>query len=158
VVSLYRSPRRHLLAIFGPGAIVAELAMIDGLPRSGSVQAIRDCESPSSNVLPSSRCCISPRALNRYRNAARALLQFARQLGEEAGPGRIPIRHRAAQGYLAAMAGVARNSVSCTFREWHRQKVVQGSSRTGYVVHKAKLEGAAGILARAERETPRDTY
>jgi len=84
--------------------------------------------------------------------AARALLQFARQLGEEAGPGRTPIRHRAAQGYLAAMAGVARDSVSCTFREWHRQKVVQGSSRTGYVVHKAKLEGAAGILARAEAE------
>jgi CRP/FNR family transcriptional regulator, cyclic AMP receptor protein len=44
VVSLYRSPRRHLLAIFGPGAIVGELAMIDGLPRSASVQAIRDCE------------------------------------------------------------------------------------------------------------------
>jgi len=71
---------------------------------------------------------------------------------------RILIRHRIEQGYLAAMAGVARDSVSCTFREWHRQKVVQESSRTCSVVHKAKLEDAAGILARAERQTPRDTY
>ena len=71
---------------------------------------------------------------------------------------RILIRHRIEHGYLAAMAGVARDSVSCTFREWHRQKVVQESSRTCSVVHKAKLEDAAGILARAERQTPRDTY
>ena len=41
------------------------------------------------------------------------------------------------------MAGVARESVSRTFREWHRQKIVEGSSRTGYVVHKGKLESIA---------------
>jgi len=38
---------------------------------------------------------------------------------------------------------VARESVSRTFREWHREKIVEESTRTGYVVHKAKLEGAA---------------
>ena len=27
-----------------PGAIVGELAMIDGLPRSATIQAVRDCE------------------------------------------------------------------------------------------------------------------
>jgi CRP/FNR family transcriptional regulator len=41
------------------------------------------------------------------------------------------------------MAGVARESVSRTLREWHRQKVVEGSSRTGYVVDQTRLEGAA---------------
>jgi CRP/FNR family transcriptional regulator, cyclic AMP receptor protein len=35
---------QRILAILGPGAIVGELAMIDGLPRSASVQALRDCE------------------------------------------------------------------------------------------------------------------
>ena len=74
---------------------------------------------------------------------ARALLQFARQLGEEAEPGRIQIRHRITQNDLAAMAGVARESVSRTLQDWQRQKVVQGSARTGYVVHKARLEGLA---------------
>jgi CRP/FNR family transcriptional regulator, cyclic AMP receptor protein len=74
---------------------------------------------------------------------ARALLQFARLLGEEAGPGQILIRHRITQNDLAAMAGVARESVSRTWREWHRQKIVEGSSRTGYIVRKISLESAA---------------
>jgi hypothetical protein len=58
------------------------------------------------------------------------------------GTGTKPV-HRITQNDLAAMAGVARESVSRTFREWQRQKVVEGSPRSGYVVHKAKLEGAA---------------
>src|SRR6516164_3081619 len=32
----------RILAILGPGSIVGELAMIDGLPRSATVQALRD--------------------------------------------------------------------------------------------------------------------
>jgi CRP-like cAMP-binding protein len=34
---------QRILAILGSGAIVGELAMIDGLPRSATVQAVRDC-------------------------------------------------------------------------------------------------------------------
>src|SRR5512147_2249615 len=34
----------RILAILGPGAIVGELAMLDGLPRSASVVAVRDSE------------------------------------------------------------------------------------------------------------------
>src|SRR5438128_4496871 len=39
------SPRgeERIIAILGPGAIVGELAMIDGLPRSASVVALHDC-------------------------------------------------------------------------------------------------------------------
>jgi CRP/FNR family transcriptional regulator len=74
---------------------------------------------------------------------ARALLQFARQLGEEAGAGRVLIRHRITQHDLAAMAGVARESVSRTLREWQKQKLVERQSGTGYIVHKASLEKAA---------------
>src|ERR1700746_1838393 len=39
------SPRgaERIIAILGPGAIVGELSMIDGLPRSASVVAMRDC-------------------------------------------------------------------------------------------------------------------
>jgi CRP/FNR family transcriptional regulator, cyclic AMP receptor protein len=35
---------KRILAILGPGTIVGELAMIDGLPRSSSIFAVRDCE------------------------------------------------------------------------------------------------------------------
>ena len=33
----------RILTILGPGAIVGELSMIDGLPRSASVVAVSDC-------------------------------------------------------------------------------------------------------------------
>ncbi len=38
------SGAERILAILGPGAIVGDLAIIDGLPRSASVTALRDCE------------------------------------------------------------------------------------------------------------------
>ena len=159
---------QRTLAILGPGAIVGELAMIDGLPRSASVQAIRECEltfvsrtaftellqrhpelyidivmTLAARLRQSDEDLVASSFLTVRARVARALLQFARQLGEEAGPGRILIRHNVTQSDLAAMAGVARESVSRTLREWQRQKIVEGSSRSGYVVRKASLERAA---------------
>jgi CRP/FNR family transcriptional regulator len=162
------SDERRTLAILGPGAIVGELAMIDGLPRSASVQAIRNCEltflgraaftemlhhhpelyidivaTLAARLRQSDEDMVASSFLTVPARIARALLQFAHQLGEEAEPGHILIRHNITQSDLAAMAGVARESVSRTFREWHRQKIVQGSSRIGYIVHKARLEDVA---------------
>ena len=159
---------QRILALLGPGAIVGELAMIDGLPRSASVQAVRDCEltfisraaftdtlrrhpelyvdimtTLAARLRHSDEDLAASSFLTVRARVARALLQFARLLGEEAGPGQILIRHRITQADLAAMAGVARESVSRTWREWHRQKIVEGSSRTGYVVRKISLERAA---------------
>ena len=159
---------QRILAILGPGAIVGELAMIDGLPRSASVQAVRDCEltfvsraaftdmlrqrpelygdivtTLAARLRQSDEDMVASSFLTVRARVARALLQFAHQLGEDLGVGRILIRHRITQSDLAAMAGVARESVSRTLREWHRQKVLEGSPRAGYVVHKIKLEGAA---------------
>ena len=34
----------RILAILGPGSIIGKLAIIDGLPRSAAVVAIRDCK------------------------------------------------------------------------------------------------------------------
>ncbi|HET9394895.1 MAG TPA: Crp/Fnr family transcriptional regulator [Nitrospiraceae bacterium] len=162
------SGEQRILALLGPGAIVGELAMIDGLPRSASVKAVRDCEltfvgrAAFTDMLhqhPELYVDIVKTLAARLRHSdedmaassfrtvrarvARALLQFARLLGEETGPGQILIRHRVTQADLAAMAGVARESVSRTFRELHHQKIVEGSSRTGYVVHKGELERIA---------------
>ena len=159
---------QRILAILGAGAIVGELAMIDGLPRSATVQAVRECEltfvsraaftdmlnrhpqlyidivaTLAARLRQSDEDMVASSFLTVRARVARALLQFALQLGKEAEPGRILIQHRITQSDLAAMAGVARESVSRTFREWHRQKIVQGSSRNAYVVDKAKLEAAA---------------
>ena len=163
---------QRILAILGPGAIVGELAMLDGLPRSATVQALRDCEltfmsratfvgmlkrhpelyvdiakTLSARLRQSDEDMVATSFLTVRARVARALLQFARHLGEEAAPGRasgrILIRHNIPQSDLAAMAGVARESVSRTLREWERQKIVEGSSRTGYLVHRTRLESAA---------------
>ena len=37
------SGEKRTLAILGPGSIVGEIAMVDGLPRSANVHAISDC-------------------------------------------------------------------------------------------------------------------
>jgi CRP/FNR family transcriptional regulator, cyclic AMP receptor protein len=159
---------QRILAILGSGAIVGELAMIDGLPRSATVQALRDCEltfvsraafiemlsrrpelyidivtTLAARLRQSDEDLAASSFLTVRARVARALLQFARQLGDEAGQGRVLIRHRMTQSDLAAMAGVARESVSRTLREWHRLKIVEGSSRTGDIVHKTSLESAA---------------
>jgi CRP/FNR family transcriptional regulator len=77
---------------------------------------------------------------------ARALLQFARHLGEEADPGWVLIQHRVTQSDLAAMAGVARESVSRTLGVWQKEKIVEGSPRDGYVVDKSRLEREAEVM------------
>src|SRR5262249_9805912 len=44
VAMVSRSGTERILAFLGPGAIVGELSIIDGLPRSASVVAVRDSE------------------------------------------------------------------------------------------------------------------
>jgi CRP/FNR family cyclic AMP-dependent transcriptional regulator len=159
---------QRILAILGQDAIVGELAMIDGLPRSASVRALKDCElSFVSRVAftdmlrrhPELSSEIVTTLASRLRQTdedmvassfqtvparvARALLQYARHLGEESASGRVLIRHRITQSDLAALAGVARESVSRTLIKWQRQKILEGSSRAGFAVHKAKLEAVA---------------
>ena len=77
---------------------------------------------------------------------ARALLVLARHLGEDLGEGRIRVQHRITQSDLAAMAGVARESVSRTVSGWNKQKILEGSSRAGYVVHEARLKREAAAV------------
>jgi CRP/FNR family transcriptional regulator len=165
------SGEQRILAILGPGAIVGELAMIDGLPRSGTVQAVRDCvltfvsRAAFSDVMSrhpelysdivmtlagrlrqSDEDMLASSFLTVRARVARALLVFASHLGEDVGSGRVLIRHKITQSDLAAMAGVARESVSRTLGGWSRRKILEGSSRAGYVVHEARLKREAAAV------------
>ena len=162
------SGEQRILAILGAGAVVGEVAMIDGLPRSATVQAVRDCvltfvsraaftdmmsrhpELYSDIVMTlaarlrrSDDDMVASSFLTVRARVARALLDLVRHLGEDVGSGRIRIRHKISQSDLAAMAGVARESVSRTLSGWMRQKILEGSSRAGYVVHEARLRDEA---------------
>ena len=161
---------QRILAILGRGAIVGELAMIDGLPRSASVKAIRDCElsfvrraaltemlhrhpelyidivtTLAARLRQSDDDMVASSFLTVRARVARALVQFARQLGEEAGPGRILIRHKITQSDLAAMAGIARENVSRILNDWKRRKLVSRLSGYYCLENKGKLQHEAEL-------------
>ena len=169
VASIHGTER--ILAILGQGAMVGELAMIDGLPRSATVQALRDSTLSfvaRSNFLgclhdtPELYADLVTTLVARLRHAdeevaaasflsvrarvARALLQFAQHLGEPATTkDELIIRHKLRQEDLAALADVARENVSRILSEWSKRKVIHKMSKSAYVVHKSKLEREAGV-------------
>src|ERR1700757_4477232 len=128
------SPRgeERILAILGPGEIAGELSIIYRQPRSASVVAIKDCDLSFLSQKSFEKCTRQHPDIYRYlvnvlalrlretdqavaadsfltvkARLARALLELTYYLGEDAGAGRIVIRHKIGQRDLAAMAGVA---------------------------------------------------
>jgi CRP/FNR family cyclic AMP-dependent transcriptional regulator len=143
----------RIISLLGPDAIVGELSMIDGRPRSASVIAIADCSlsfvsrarfQKYTEAHPELTSYLVRILARRLREAddtlaaatflsvkgrlARALLNLAEYVGEENGGGRIQLRHKISQGDLAAMAGVARENVSRTMSEWRKRDIVTRSS------------------------------
>lgn len=164
------SGNERILAIFGPGALVGEFAIIDGQPRSASVSAIRDTELGfiSRNVYeefarehPEVRDHIMTMLTQRLRDTnsivaaasflsikgriALALVSLAEAFGQDVGTGRILIRQKITQSDVAAMAGVARENVSRTLNDWMRQKLVSRVSGYYCLEDKAKLEREAEV-------------
>jgi CRP/FNR family cyclic AMP-dependent transcriptional regulator len=139
----------RILTVLGPGAIVGELSMIDGLPRSASVIAISDCalafvhrrefdsftgshpklagylvKTLASRLREADQALAAATFLSVKGRVARALLSLAECVGEDHGGGEIVLRHKLSQGDIAAMAGVARENVSRTLGEWRKRNVV----------------------------------
>ncbi len=159
------SGAERILAILGPGAIVGDMAMIDGRPRSASVSALRDCKL--SFVSRAAFEAIATKNPEIYKHllsllaarlrdtdqvvaagsflpvkgrVARALLDLAKAFGNDVGGGRIVIRQKLSQSDVAAMAGIARENVSRILNEWMRLKLVTRLSGYYCIENKAKLE------------------
>jgi CRP/FNR family transcriptional regulator, cyclic AMP receptor protein len=149
------SPRgeERILAVLGPGEIAGELSLIDRQPRSASVIAIKDCELSFISQQNFEKYIKQDPDIYRYlvhvlalrlretdeavaadsfltvkARLARALLELSEYLGEDAGAGRVLIRHKINQSDLAAMAGVMRENVSRVVSEWKRRDLVTHSS------------------------------
>ena len=155
----------RILTILGPGSIVGELAIIDGLPRSATVVAIRDCklsflsreaflnclrEYPEiyrdlvstlvSRLREADEAMAAASFLTVKARVARALLELAEHLGRETDSGRIVILHKIRQSDIAAMAGVARENVSRILSVWKRQNIVTRRSFYYTLKNTAALE------------------
>jgi CRP-like cAMP-binding protein len=159
------SGAERILAILGPGAIVGDMAMIDGRPRSASVSALRDCrlsfvsraafeaiatKNPeiykhllsllAARLRDTDQVVAAGSFLPVKGRVARALLDLAKAFGNDVGGGRIVIRQKLSQSDVAAMAGIARENVSRILNEWMRLKLVTRLSGYYCIENKAKLE------------------
>jgi CRP-like cAMP-binding protein len=170
VTMLSRSGTERILAFLGPGAIVGELSIIDGQPRSASVVAVRDAAlsflsraafedfaTKHPEVYKSLITMIAARL--RETDAAVAagsflplrgrvactLLELAQDFGQDVGAGRIVIRQKIGQSDLAAMAGIARENVSRILNDWKRRKLVSRLSGYYCLEDKVKLQHEAEL-------------
>lgn len=155
----------RIFSILGPGSIVGELSMIDGLPRSATIVALQDCvfrfvsrETFDQCVQSRPEVCQSFLAALALRlretndalaastflsvkgRVARALLDLADSLGKKTAAGGITIPYKISQGDLAAMAGVARENVSRTMSEWRRRNLVTQSADAYCLKDRTALE------------------
>ena len=170
VTMMSRSGAERILAFLGPGAIVGELSVIDGLARSASVVAIRaaglsflsraafeDFAGKHPEVYKTLVTLLAARLretdstvaagsfLPLRGRVARTLLELADDFGQDVGSGRIVIRQKIGQGDLAAMAGIARENVSRILNDWKRRKLVSRLSGYYCLENRAKLKDEAEL-------------
>jgi CRP/FNR family transcriptional regulator, cyclic AMP receptor protein len=160
----------RILAVFGPGAVIGELAMIDGGVRSASVTALRDSklsfvsratfeaiaqQTPElcrhllilviQRLRDTNNALTATNFLSVKGRVANALLQLAEPFGCDVGSGRILIEQKVSQNDLAAMAGVARENVTRVLKDWTNRSWL--SRLAGYycLENKKGIQGEAGV-------------
>jgi len=161
--------RERIIAIITPGAVVGDLAVIDGLPRSASVHALTNCELRFLSRAAFQRLAQGHPEIHQYlvkllaarlrkadgiiaslaflpvkARVAHALLALAENLGEETDSGGVLIPWSINQADIAAMAGVARENTSRILSEWARKKLVTKSAGSYRIDDTAKLRAEIG--------------
>jgi CRP/FNR family transcriptional regulator, cyclic AMP receptor protein len=170
VTMVSRTGSERILAFFGPGGIVGELSMIDGLPRSASVVAVRDAalsflsrgafeafarKHPelykslvallAARLRETDAVVAAGSFLPLRGRVASTLLELAGHFGQDVGSGRVVIRQKIGQSDIAAMAGIARENISRILNDWKRRKLVSRLSGYYCLENKAQLEREAEL-------------
>ncbi len=158
----------RILSVLAPGSIIGELSMIDGSPRSATVTAVKNSRLRFVSLmmfqsfaeshpeifrhlttflvrrLRATNEVVAAGVLPLKGRVARVLLDLADAFGRDVGSGRILIHQKITQSDLAAMAGIARESVSRILTEWKKTSLV--SRVSGYYC----LENRTAIFAEAQ--------
>jgi CRP/FNR family transcriptional regulator, cyclic AMP receptor protein len=170
VTMVSRAGTERILAFLGPGAIVGEMSIIDRLPRSASVVAVRaatlsslsradfvDFAKKYPQVYETLLTLLAARLretdstiaagtfLPLRGRVACTLLELAQEFGQDVGSGRIVIHQKIGQSDLAAMAGIARESVNRILNDWKRRKLVSQLSGYYCIENKAELQNEAQL-------------
>jgi CRP-like cAMP-binding protein len=145
----------QLLAILGPGHVVGEMALLDGEPRSATVQAIKTSRVARIDKADFDRFADANPAVYRHMLAlvsqrlrqandvlaarsflplpgrvAVALLQLGETFGKELPDDRLLVHYKVSQADLAGMVGAARENVSRILNTWKRDGLI--SRISGY--------------------------
>jgi CRP-like cAMP-binding protein len=153
----------RMLAVFGPGSIVGEMALFDDQPRSATVIAIRDSKLAylskdvffrfadqhpevyrhalrilASRLRGTTEDAMAQTVSTVTSRVAKAFLQLSDNLGESIDGERRRIAQRITQSDIAAMAGVARENASRTINEWMRQRVLSRAAGY-YIIEKRRI-------------------
>jgi CRP/FNR family cyclic AMP-dependent transcriptional regulator len=164
-----QSGGERILAFLGPGAIVGEMSIIDGRPRSASVvvrqAAVKflSCAAfeeftrnypeiyeylvklLASRLREANAVIAAGTFLSLKGRVARTLLELAEGFGQDVGSGRIVIHQKIGQSDLAARAGVARANVCRILNEWQRHKLVSRLSGYYCLENKQRLKAEAEL-------------
>ena len=159
----------RILTFLGPGAIVGELSLIDGLPHLAAAVAVRDTtlsvisrsafavfaeKHPEVYKLLSTLLATRLRKtvavtagsfLPQSSRVALTLLELAEEFGQNAGSGRIVIRQKIGQRDLAARAGIARETVSRILNDWKRRKLISRVSGYYCLENRTQLQHEAEV-------------
>ena len=76
---------------------------------------------------------------------SRPAVALAQEFGQEVGSGRIVIHQKIGQRDLAAMAGIARESVNRILSDWRRRKLISRASGYYWIEDKAQLQNEAAL-------------
>jgi CRP/FNR family transcriptional regulator, cyclic AMP receptor protein len=172
VTMLSPSGSERILALLGSGAVVGELSMIDGRPRSASVVAVRPAalsflgraafktfakEHPelyeylvtllSARLRETDAAIAAGSFLPNKGRLACTLLELAGDFGQDVGDGRTVIRQKIDQSDLAAMAGIARESANRIINDWQRRKMISRCSGYYCIENKDQLQHEAELSA-----------
>jgi CRP/FNR family transcriptional regulator, cyclic AMP receptor protein len=170
VTMVSSSGAERILKFLSPGAIVGELSIIDGLPRSATVVAVRDATlSPVSRAefeafaeehpevykslvkvlahrLRDTNTMVATGSfLSLKGRVARTMLDLASHFGQEVAPGRIVIRQKIGHNDLGALAGIARENLTRVLNNWQRHKVLSRLSGYYCLEDKRQLEHQAKL-------------
>jgi CRP/FNR family transcriptional regulator, cyclic AMP receptor protein len=169
-VAMTSQGNERILAFLGQGTIVGEMAIIDRLPRSACVVAVRPTilsfvsdadfrefgkEHPqvyealvaliAARLRETDTTIAAGTFLPLHGRVACTLLELAEKFGQEVGSGRIVIHQKIGQRDLAAMAGIARETVNRILSDWKRRKLISWASGYYWIENKAQLQNEAEL-------------
>jgi CRP-like cAMP-binding protein len=170
VTMVSSSSSERILTFLGRGAIVGEISIIDGLPRSATVVAVRDAalsflscaefeafadKHPevykslirvlAERLRETDTMVAASSFLSVKGRVARTMLELADHFGQEVALGRIVIHQKIGQNDLAAMTGIARENLTRVLNDWQRHKVLSRLSGYYCLEDKAQLEHQAEL-------------